>query len=319
MANSYGWRSILKNIQTTNNPDQPEFYGEPEKYLAQGDIFSLDLVLPFADSKKRIFRAPSGRPADRIPYEGKKGLVFSEEELLAVISNLPQAKQVSPFDPIKADGLEMVIADAALSKFFIIASQTCDISGVDHSQRPVCVIAPIMTLASFFLSEATEAKKEDGEAGGRILDYLNQKLRDDPNVCKNTDIQSRDLYEAVLDDFGFPDYIRSVLPVWKPKKNDEQNFRGKLIGFLKEIVKNGKHSTYYLPKRNGRSASTERIPEGYIDYTRLYSVPTAQLEERIDARPATILSPYKEEFAQRMSMYYSRIATPSPIEGESFS
>ena len=213
----------------------------------------------------------------------------------------------------------MVIADAALAKYFVIASQTCDISGVDHVQKPVCVVAPIVTIAQFFLSEDVGAKEGRGEAGRRILDYLNLKLREDPNVCKNTDITSRDLYEDVLNDFNFVDYIRSVLTIWKPPKNSaEKDFRSRLKGFLAAIVENRKLFTYYLPKREVRSDSRKRIPEGYIDYTRLYSVPTSHLEEGKDARSATIISPYKEQFAQRMSTYYSRIATPSPVKGESF-
>jgi hypothetical protein len=55
------------------------------------------------------------------------------------------------------------------------------------------------------------------------------------------------------------------------------------------------------------------LPEDFVDFCRLYTIPTETLYELREKRIATINSPYREQFSTKLGTYLSRIATPFPI------
>lgn len=120
-----------------------------QEYLSQGDVFHIDLVAPMADPEKRIFRTIDGRHASVIKPNGSDGRIFSYDELMSVIQALQPRQRVFPFQKTSDGKSEMVLVYADLLEYFIIISQTCDISGIDSPTKPTCTILPVITLAQY--------------------------------------------------------------------------------------------------------------------------------------------------------------------------
>jgi hypothetical protein len=238
---------------------------------------------------------------------GTPGKVFRPEELHAVLSSLPEAEQVPPFE-ITPDGVyELVLVYADLAQYVIIASQTCDISGLDHPPAPTCVLLPFVTLAEFCRRPWVPFTFQDPQTQQertlmiRISHYLTEHCPHFAGADK-------------LDDQAFPDFLRRELQHWQPPKQAETTqFRGQLRQILNDIVTNRPLYLYYMAP-----APHREVPEGYVDLTRSYTVATAQVEKLKAQRIASLRTPYREQFAEKMARYYARIATPVPMRGEKF-
>lgn len=68
------------------------FFSDCEDYLAQGDLFRRELVLPMPDTQKRIFRTPEGRHG-KLVLEAGGGYAFSESDLLQTLERLPRCRR----------------------------------------------------------------------------------------------------------------------------------------------------------------------------------------------------------------------------------
>lgn len=277
-----------------------------EDYLSQGDIFRIDLVAPMADIDISIFRTVDGRHTDNIDPDGVKGRIFNYEELLSLIETLPPDQRLFPFQRTSNEKYEKVLVSADLLKYFIVISQTCDISGVDHPAKPICTIAPIITIAQHCQNRVSIPYKDQKNNQETLLivsipDYMSDKF-------------DHSFKDRLSDDFTFPEYIRENLDNWSKKAKNgssEQKLLSGLKNSLNTIMGNKRLDIYYIaPDKENK------VPESYIDFCRLYTITMVLMESLKDKRIAMLKSPYREEFAKKFADYYARIATPSPMRGE---
>jgi hypothetical protein len=278
------------------------FFADCEDYLAQGDIFRLELVLPMPDTQKRIFRTPEGRHG-KLVLEAGGGYAFSESDLLQTLESLPLEDRLLPFQRTPDGDYELVIVAADLLRHFIVVSQTCDISGVDSPASPLCVIARVMTIAEFCRTEKVPFPSAATGAEKTIVTFLAERL-------------GEHIKQEAENDLTFPDYLRKALDDWKAKDTRESpdaRIRGAIKTLLNNIVGNKQLNTYYLHPDAARGG-----PESFVEFSYLFTVRTGLLIEHQGSRIATLSSPYREEFAQRFAHYYMRIATPVPHRGEKF-
>ena len=121
-----------------------------------------------------------------------------------------------------------------------------------------------------------------------IVDYLQGELNEDLSGIRD-------------DAFQLPNRVRELLRNWKPtKKSPRKGHRGKILSTLNDILNPRKSYVYYFPGN-----ADFGIPEGYVDFTRLFSVVTAKLQALSDQRVGTLASPYREEFAAKLGAYLS--------------
>jgi hypothetical protein len=277
-------------------------------YLSQGDIFQISLVVPMADPEIFIFRTADGRRVSDTNQKLMSGRIFTYDELSDVIKVLPSEQRLYPFQR-KAedkDRYERVLVYADLLRYFIVLSQTCDISGVDHSPKPTCTIAPIVTLADY-CQGPIQLSYEDPKIGQKIQETINFS----DFFCEKFDPLFKD---EIIDDFKFPRYLRANLDEWrKAVKNKplEQRFINNIRNSLNLIFQNKLLFIYYIAPNDDY-----KVPESYVDFCRLYTLPRDTVENLMDNRLATISSPYREEFARKFAEYYGRIAIPKPMQGE---
>ncbi len=278
----------------------PSPYAEPDSHLAQGDIFGVRLVAPLADNEIRILRTESGLHGERA-FAGEAARVFSYDDLTEAMLALPPEEQQVPCENQGGLPLEYVVVFGDLVEYFMVASQTCDVAGLDSEPKICAAVVPVISLASFLSRQRLpigleEADAQDETKWTTIMDWLQAKLGKDLNSLRN-------------DPFALPDGIRALLKGWEPPKNSvERQIRGKIREFLNSAIDPKKNYIYYLPP-----SPSHRIPEAFVDFTRLYSVVTAKLGELQPHRVCSLASPYREEFAGKLGQYLSRIATPSPL------
>ena len=132
-------------------------YIPPDDLLAQGDIFRIELVGPNASLQQRIFRTKDGQHGSVVFNTNCEGRIFSRRELDLLLMNIDGIGRCSlhtePFSPTELGTEELVIVEGKLYKYFIIATQTCDICGKDRPPRPAATILPIIPLAELCKTE----------------------------------------------------------------------------------------------------------------------------------------------------------------------
>lgn len=273
-----------------------------EEHLAQGDIFAISLVAPFPDPEIRIFRTVSGQHGSMVfQPDGERGQVFAYEDLLQVLESLPSTRKLQPFQQNEKGDHEMVVVHAELVACFIIASQTCDVSGIDSQPRPFASILPVVSLRDWLSQERmpiglSPEESDDVSRWTTIVDYLQTKLGEDLTEFRN-------------DVFALPDKVRSLIDEWSPQRNSpDRQIRNHIRSYIHKAVDNRRLYIYYLPR-----ASDLRVPESIVDFCKLYTVSTNMLEHLKARRIVTIKPPYREQFAQKLAYYLSRVATPTPI------
>jgi hypothetical protein len=288
------------NEQASASP----FLTDSEEYLAQGDIFRLELVMPIPDTRKRIFRTFDGRHG-ALALTAGSGRVFSESDLLQTLEDLPPEERLPPLQRTPDGDPELVVVSADLFQHFIVVSQTCDISGQDSPARSACVVARVMTIAGCCRTENMPVSYRSPTTSEvcieekTMVELLAEKLGE--QVKRESE-----------NDLTFPDYLRKILDEWKPKDLDAQ-IRNKVRNMLNNVVENRRLDIYYI-----RADTTRGMPDSFVEFSYLYTVNTDLLVEHKGSRIATLNSPYREEFAQRFAHYYMRIATPVPHRGEKF-
>jgi len=283
----------------SNVPEQTP-YSKVNSHLAQSDIFSLILVAPLADDEIRILRTESGLHGTHV-FSGEPGYIFDHDHLVETIKELPEQNQLQPFHNQGGLPLEKVVVFGDLVEYFMIASQTCDISGVNSDPKVFAVIVPVIPLAAFLSRERlriglAEEEIDDETKWTTIADYLEERLE-------------HDFSEIREDAFALPKKIREVLGEWNPAKNTlERRIRGKIRDTLKSILNTNKKYIYYLPQD-----SSYNIPEGWVDFTKIYTVETQKLNALAENRVCTLSTPYREQFSEKLGTYLSRIATPASL------
>ena len=108
------------------------------------------------------------------------------------------------------------------------------------------------------------------------------------------------------DPFILPTKIREFVKEWDPPKNSkDREIRNKLKDIIKNVPDPKKRYLYYLPP-----SGSFGVPEGFVDFCRLYSLKIEVVQDLKNKRVATIKTPYREQFAEKLSHYLARIATP---------
>ncbi|MBN2211246.1 MAG: hypothetical protein JW709_07605 [Sedimentisphaerales bacterium] len=266
------------------------YYENPASHLSQGDIFRIDVVGPGADFLKRIFRSADGRHGSCVFEEECNARVFSPNELEEQLKKVERGLlHTDPFCSTHDGNDEMVVVFAKLLKYFIIATQTCDICGRDKPPSPHAVILPVVPFAIIC---RTERLPLDGtEKGVTIHDFITQK-------CPQAD----DLNDA--DDMNYPEKLREAIRGWTLNKNDPMRaIVGKIKDFIGGFYKQG--YLHYLAKE-----SIYNMPESGIDFSMIFTVPSQRLNNVKTARIATLRGDYRNQFSRAFAEYFGRIAVP---------
>ena len=251
--------------------------------LSQGDIYAVPLVAPYADNVIRIFRGEHlvlGQKA--ILCNETRGNVYSFEDISAKLIECGES-----VEDIFGENEEMAVVYADLIEFFIIGSQTCDISGIDSPPKDFAFVLPLVPLSHYLNKEKVHIKCDAGtslkDGYYTIVEILEQ--------------EAGASFEGVNNDpYELPERVRSVLEDWSPpKRSMKRKFKNAIREYINKALNNSKKYIYYLP-RNYEMA----VPDGIADFTRLFTLHTQLLEDLKDYRVATIQTPYKEDFSHKL-------------------
>jgi hypothetical protein len=271
------------------------YYAEPAEFLQQGDIFRVNLVAPAADARQRIFRTKDGRHGSLVFAENLEAKVFDRAELDSVLATAPSADlRPRPFH-LTSDGQEeMVVAYATLHRFFIIATQTCDICGRDEPPHLPAAILPVITLENLCRRE--------------VLPWLSAK---EPTTIHEFVLQNC-TGAAVLESAPDMEYVPRLKALLA--RNLKESSRGKQalqdLGRLKNYLSkyHSKQYMFSLPQDLEFG-----LPESYVDFSAVFTVHSAQLLEIRESRLVTIADPYRLDFAKRFGEFFARLALPRPM------
>jgi hypothetical protein len=267
-------------------------YLAPEKHLSQGDIFCCHLLGTYGGTNLTILREDSGdRPSAKFTSVG--GVKFLK------------AAEVNQY-PISQ---EIVSCPVEHLSHFMLASQTCDVAGDDHSALPTCLVLKMTTFCDFVSGGELPFKWQEGK------ESIIKQIALSEFLFANLDKEGVAALKKVDNDQGaYPGALREALKAWKPKANsNEHTFKSKLQNFLTDITNNKEGRTYYLP-----ADAKFKIPEGFVDLTAVFPVNTDDVQASSGSRLATLANPYKEDFSQRLGVRFSRVAMPVPVRGEKF-
>ncbi len=133
------------------------FYTYPQDHLQQGDIFRVQIVAPDADQTQRIFRSRDGRHGSIVFDERCEARIFSRTELEDLLANTVRTVlHTDPFRKTPDASEEMVVVFARLMRYFVLVSNTCDISGLDGEPTLHATILRVRTLYALCMEDAFE-------------------------------------------------------------------------------------------------------------------------------------------------------------------
>lgn len=264
------------------------------EHLEQGDLFALDLVTPLATRAQRIFRTKDGRHGHLV-FEGvEEGRLFERVELEQLLADMDAgnrtAEHTPPFGVAPNGDPELVIAPAYLRGYFVVATQTCDISGLDKPPLDAAIVLPVQTVQDMCLTTLLEFTSEGGKL--TIHEFL---VRNIPGVELHSMLGPAEYGRA----------IRQALAGWIPADKKILQDRNRVANLLKQMLKS-KIGVYYLS-----GSETFDLPESIIDFTAAYTMQREVLLRNRTARVARIASPMREDFAHRFAHFISRVALPA--------
>jgi hypothetical protein len=272
-------------------------YSPVVDYLQQGDIFRLDVVTPVADTQKRLFRAQDGRHGSVVLEQDIPGHLFDEETLCQVLSQCDRTPlHTAPFVTTESGWHELVVVQADMTTHFLIASQTCDICGVEKPLVPAAIILPIQTIRQICRNIALPIDQPSPDI--TIEKYLAVQTGDTAIGC-------------TADDFAYPEQIRTILARWTPTTNRLQKSQNTIRNFLNNYGKKG----WLYPLR---SDAGYNVPESVVDFSVAYTVPTKRLQDLKGSRVAQLAEPYRSQFVQAFANRFSRVAVPKPMGFDKF-
>lgn len=280
------------------------WYCKPADFLEQGDVFGLDVVAPFADFTQRLFRTEDGRHGSAVFEEGVPATVFSRTELENTLRISTRTRlHTAPFGVTEDDQCEMVVVHAMLVRYFVIASQTCDVSGIDAEPLSHVLVVPIRTLV-----ETCQSERLPFYAGDPGSPFVGQTHpTEDLTIheylvdrCKKDEL----LKHTAPADYGAA--LRLVVEDWMPTKGTtEKQNAGLIKSFINNQFKLG--HVDYLP-----DAPKFDVPEGIVDFSMIFTASRQLLVAQKEKRLARIADPYRDAFSRRLADQISRIATPRP-------
>jgi hypothetical protein len=277
----------------------PPFYIPCTEFLQQGDIFRVGIVTPLADGQQRIFRSVDGRHGSVVFAEGTDGRVFDrtdlEQTLDGVASRTPL--HTRPFRPTPDGQPELAVVFAGFSEHFVIATQTCDVSGHDRKEFPYAMILRARTLMEICQTDQIDLQGRTQSI--TIEDYLVERAGDATIA-------------SVADSNRYSEALKQLLETWNPSENADKANQRLILKFLNKIRRTAGH-IYYLPPDGGF-----HLPELIVDFCATYTIATRQLTSFAPRRVARIGDPYRDHFARAFSDRISRIAIPQPAEAAPF-
>lgn len=249
------------------------------------------------DTQKRIFRASDGRHGSVVFSEGIPAHVFDQEELLGRLNSSTRTPlHTEPFSLTPDGHPELVVVYSSLTSHFVIATQTCDVSGKDRNSLPMAIILPVITVMEICRYQRLPFRSADGET--TIEEFLETN-------AQNTSLRLE------RDSFRYPEVIRKALADWVPTTSKLQEDRNRIRNYLARMQERG--WMYFL-----KQDAAFQIPEGYVDFSVAFTVPTQRLNELNNSRLARIADPYRDQFAQALANRLSRIAVPTPFKPEAY-
>lgn len=275
-----------------NNPSDSSIYISPTDVLEQGDIFQTDLVLPFADSVPRIFRTRDGRHGSFVFEEPQtEGRVFSPRDIDHLMRDNPGTGLRGAFET-DSDGLfEMVVAFANRFRYFIIATQSCDLAhgGQKGSGNFVCVL-PIQTIR-----EICQTIKHPTLKDGDLLS-IHECLLDFTN-------------DAILgnaNEHEYPEILKRVIDAFSGNKKQNE-----IVGRIKSFIFSKLSSSEHLYHLDGdRNVG---VPQSVVDFSQVYTFPLGQITPLSNCRLARLSTSYRDDFAHKFGDRFSRIAVPQQM------
>lgn len=268
-------------------------FSDVTTYLQQGDIFKIDVVCPIIDTEQRLFRSVDGRHGSVVFSGSSPGKVFEPRDLLKTLEERVQTPLHTKPYCLTPDGHpELVVVHATKTSHFIVASQTCDISGCDKKALDTCIILPIRTILEVCRNERLPFDNEGSNY--TIEEYVD-------SVC-GSDLKMRD----VDDPLSYPDRLRELMDSWNPATKAKNEEKSRIKNYLKKLCES--NWTYYL-----QPDSELQIPASFVDLAVAYTVPVLKLEQLKEHRVARLGDPYRDQFSQAFGNRLSRIAVPEPM------
>ena len=261
----------------------------------QGDIFRVDVVAPAADEVQRIFRARDGRHGSVVFEENCDGRVFDRTELDALLGASTKTNlHTQPFQRTPEGQEEMVVVFSRLFRFFVIATETCDISGKEKAQHVWATILPVITLADLCKTEQLPFSSTADLL--TIHEFLLRHFPENKNLASKGDMDYapfvRDALKSCIQSAGI-----------KKVRKDLSQVKNYLSSYHKKL--------YMYPLR---ASSEFELPESYVDFTSAFTVHTAKLLAIRRLRFVTIADPYRIDFAQKFGQFFARVALPEPMK-----
>lgn len=278
---------------------QSDFYRPVEAHLQQGDIFRADVIAPFAEATPRLFRTTDGRHGSAVFTGEAEARVFSIGELNATLSSITIRSDLhtQPFQATH-DGLaEMVVTSAELAEYFVLASQTCDICGLDKPAKELAVVLRATPLRTLCMSTLLPLFGSE-IAPVSIHAYLTEELR------------TQELVEATS--ASYSSVIRRLLHAWEPASKAKKTVRSQIGNALRRLLQ-GDANLFFL-------AASEEFGFGElsVDLTTVFTFPTRRLLEIEALRMASLVEAHRNKFAQDFGARFARIAVPVPMIPQTF-
>ncbi len=277
----------------TKKSESP-FYAPPVEHLEQGDIFRIDLVAPSADETQRILRTVDGQHGSHVLGDAQEGRIFGRQELDNLLARAPAAAGIPLPFLSEPDGCqEWVVVAGTLFPYFILVTQTCDISGKDGEPVPWAAILPVIALASRCKTERIPFKTSSTPITLHDFVQVQYGPHDELEAASDTE---------------YPFLLRDLVKHWlatvetKKLRTDVERLRN----FLHNYADKG----YMYPLAPSEEFD---VPESYVDFTAVHCVPTEKLQKLRESRLARINIPYREHFAQGFAHFLGRVAVPQPM------
>jgi hypothetical protein len=272
------------------------FYSDVTDFLQQGDLFKVNIVVPFADQSQRLFRATDGRHGSVVFAETVTGTVYESDDLRAVLAQIPNRTPLhtEPFQSTPDGQRELVLVFGGLAEFFLIATQTCDVSAHDKPPHPYAIILTAKTIINICRFDRVPFQGE--QTSQTIEDYLVSATKSDA-------------LRRVTDPNEYFSTLKKEVSNWKPQGHDATVNCGRIKNFIRKQTGGAQH-VHFLP-----ADSVRGIPDLFVEFSGAYTVDTSLLVALSGRRIARIAVPYREQFAKAFADRIARIAvhpTPKP-------
>jgi hypothetical protein len=241
-------------------------------HLMQGDIFDQSLIGAISASNFKILKKMGNDQSIDVGSVGQYK-VFSSSDV---------------FSSLK--GEEFIFTELKKTKGFIISSQSCDISGVDKSPTPYCMVTPVSTVSDICMYQQFPLDDSTITVNGFIKEHL--WAGGDPNDFDLLMVDEGRYFSVITE------LLNNKLAV---KKYD--SIRKRLKNMLNKAFSGGEQ-IFCIPgdKELGLHPSI-----AYLD--QVFIVKTGEVEAAKCRRVASLKSPFKEKFSRQQGDRIARIAT----------